>query len=39
MNSHLIDKLKSMGEKSQRDGQIEANGTVLPQHIKRNLYV
>lgn len=39
MNSHLIDKLKSMGEKSQRDEQIEANGTVLPQHIKRNLYV
>ncbi|KAH7008218.1 hypothetical protein EDB80DRAFT_715908 [Ilyonectria destructans] len=37
--NHLIDKLKSMGEKSQRDEQIEANGTVLPQHIKRNLYV
>ncbi|KAH7166062.1 hypothetical protein EDB81DRAFT_918365 [Dactylonectria macrodidyma] len=36
---HLIDKLKSMGEKSQRSEQISVDGTLLPQHIKRNLYV
>ncbi|KAH7152319.1 hypothetical protein B0J13DRAFT_522618 [Dactylonectria estremocensis] len=37
--NHLIDKLKSMGEKSQRSEQISVDGTLLPQHIKRNLYV
>ncbi|KAK7432770.1 hypothetical protein QQZ08_000631 [Neonectria magnoliae] len=39
VSDHLIDKLKNMGEKSQRGQQISVNGIILPQPIKRNLYV
>ncbi|KAK7421791.1 hypothetical protein QQX98_002006 [Neonectria punicea] len=37
--NHLIDKLKNIGEKSQRGQQISVDGIILPQPIKRNLYV
>ncbi|KPM41568.1 hypothetical protein AK830_g4946 [Neonectria ditissima] len=39
VNDHLIDKLKSIGEKSQRSQQLSVDGIILPQPIKRNLYV
>ncbi|KAF4958241.1 hypothetical protein FGADI_2613 [Fusarium gaditjirri] len=37
--SHLMDKLKKLGEKSQSAEQLMVNEIVLPQRIKRNLLV
>ncbi|KAM5342530.1 hypothetical protein ACJ41O_013496 [Fusarium nematophilum] len=37
--NHLIEKLKSMGEKSQANQQLSVDGVLLPQRIKRNLLV
>ncbi|KAF4469733.1 hypothetical protein FALBO_3379 [Fusarium albosuccineum] len=37
--SHLMDKLKKMGDKSQAAQQLAVDGVVLPQRIKRNLLI
>ncbi|KAI1776349.1 hypothetical protein F4818DRAFT_413840 [Hypoxylon cercidicola] len=37
--NHLLDKIRKLGDKTQRRDEVRLNGQVLPQPIKRNLLV
>ncbi|XXG99766.1 hypothetical protein Hte_006107 [Hypoxylon texense] len=37
--NHLLDKIRKLGDKTQRREEVRLNGQVLPQPIKRNLLV
>jgi hypothetical protein len=37
MQSHLLDRIKSMGEKQKDGDQVLLNGDAVPQPIKRRL--
>jgi hypothetical protein len=38
-SSHLLDKIRSLGEKKAAPGQVELNGVILTQPIKRRLLI
>ncbi|KAI2470856.1 hypothetical protein F4781DRAFT_160032 [Annulohypoxylon bovei var. microspora] len=37
--NHLLEKIRNMGEKAQKRGEVQLNGQVVPQPIKRGLLV